>query len=833
MVSDFSGKRRAGISTHPCALAFPLFFIQLTLLASGIAAPDTKTGYYLRLRNEEFVQMMVPKEKFLLDMIRSIHEEIQERNLAGVQSPDLGIDQVVSPKETISNQYAREIERIVQISGELSKFERKARMKADMQVLEGISNLRTQIRNILGEKPFLADSLQSSNGKQVMNPNPSEATNATVGSDLFEEWKYNQMLDYKTKQTLYLYVRARLIHSASADMEKRMFQRDLKIALQNYSAGDYALVKLELQDLLEQYGRSRVMDDVLFYLAECSYAMNVFDEALVSYRQLLEKYPDSPLKAKTLSKIVYIDYLYRQTNRLFADYTSLLSCRNSLDSESFGAISYLVGMVHFKSGAYADALSCLANVAPDASTYYPALYLSSVCQSNVGRDEDALASYHKIADQENKTGKDPVLTQIKNNALLKLGLIYYERGENRRAISLLNRVSQDFQFYDLSLLGKAWSAYRSGRPAEALENAERVINHNVFSSYAYEAKVLAARSKELLGQKDAAIDDLKQVFLAGGSAQVLEEERRRMQQIEENEQTTIQDRNLQLFDEAGRIRQFLGMSGNPPDVLLPQKEDALSVKARKLSGQLRLLDSLETEAKGGERLQQLNTIRQLRGEMLLTLQGPVNQREASVQTEDPLIRRMGLSNYLKYLFGALLQETLREKDETRKSIREATALAGEARRQNQTRLNVMMEIKQEELEDYLRKLNQYEIWLRENSPQEFRMDLDSWAGFSEYGISNINFLRIKEIDSRIAEISRSIGTIDAVYRGKRTELEKRIQGLLSDVAQIEKQMRQEQDKHKQQEKEQFFQNDYFERQKTEPTAGQLKEKPETEKARNP
>ncbi len=833
LFSDFGGKRRARISTHPGALAFPPLLILLTLVATGFAAPDPNAGYYLRLRNEEFVQMMVPKEKFLLDMVRSIHEEMQERNLSGIQLLDLGIDQVVSPRETISSLYAREVERIVQVSSELYKLERKARLKADMQVLEGVSNLRAQIRNILGEKPFPADSFRSGDMKQTAHPNSSEATNASVGSDLFDEWKYNQMLDYKTKETLYRYVRARLIHSVSIEQEKRMFQRDLKIALQNYSAGDYALAKLELQDLLEQYGRSRVMDDVLFYLAECSYAMNVFDEALASYRQLLEKYPGSSLKAKTLSKIIYIDYVYQETNRLFADYESLLSCRNQLDSESSGAISYLVGLVHFKSRAYAAALSCLVNVTPDASTYYPALYLSAVCQSNVGRDDDALVLYHRIADQENKTGKDPVLTQIKNNALLKLGLIYYERGENRRAISLFNRVSQDFQFYDLSLMGKAWSAYRSGKPAEALENAERVVNHNVFSSYAYEAKVLAARSKELLGQKDAAINDLKQVFLAGSSVQVLEEESRRMQQIEESEQTTIQNRDLQLFDEAGRIRRFLGMSNNLPRISLSQKEDPLFVKAGKLSEQLRLLDSLETEAKGGDRLQQLNTIRQLRGEMLLALQGPVHQSGDSVRIEDPLIRRMGLSNYLKYLFGTLLQETLREKDETRKSIQGAIALADEARQQNQTRLNVLMEIKQEELEDYLRKLNQNEIWIRENLPQEFRVDLDSWASFSEYGISNINFLMIKEIDSRIAEISRSISTIDAAHREKRTELEKRIQGLLNDVAQIEKQMRQEQDKNRQQEKEQFFKNDYFERQKTEPAAGELKEKPENEKAQNP
>jgi TolA-binding protein len=813
--------------------AFSLFLFVFNQVHPGFGAFDSQVGYYLRLRNDEFMQMMIPKEKYLLGQVFNIHEEIRERNSEGMRILDLGIDEAISPKKSISDMYAQEVDRILRLSQEIVKLERKARMQADMRVLESLAGLKKQIQNILGADSFSArsgeaDSTRSRPGASGLK-RPDQSFS---GTDLFEEWKYNQLLDFKTKQTLYEYLLARLIRTASPAQEKRMFQHELKTALESYAAGDYVLARLQLLHILERYGQKNTLDDVLYYAAECSYALNHIDESLDAYRRLLAVYPNSPMRPKALVKIVYIDYLYKNTDRLFADYDSLLHFERMLDAESFGAVSYLVGLTHFQNRQYAKAADRLRRVPANASAHYPALYLTAVTQSNLGNDENALAIYHAIADQESKTKSDPVLAQMKNNALLKLGLIYYERGENRRAISLFNRISQEFIHYDLGLLGKAWSAYRSGRPAEALENAEQVIDNAVFSTYAYEAKVLAARSKELLGQKDAAISDLKQVTLAGNSAETVKAETLKLQQIESNERTALEDRQRRLFSEAGRIRQFLAVPETDSRNVPLKGDNALAVKTSQLSDRIKILDSLETQAKTGKDSTQLEKIRKLRGNLYSTLQG-VAPRPSPPQTGDPLIQRMGMSSYLKYLFGTLLRETIYEKEETRNSIRDASFLAEQARKQGQTGINVTMEIKQEELEEYYRKLNQYEVWLRENTPQEFRVELDMWAGISQYGISNINFLRIKDIDARIINISKSLGGIEKTYAVKRNELEKRIQGLLNDVAQIEKQMRHDEDARNQKEKERFFKNDYFERQKTEPSTGQLKEKTDAERAKTP
>ncbi|HEX9934904.1 MAG TPA: hypothetical protein VGB38_06870, partial [bacterium] len=320
------------------ALALTLFPVLASITVPAEGVSEYKTGFYLRLRNEEFVQMMIPRERFLLDQARSVFEEIKERNAEGVKGPDLGIDRVMTPKETIYGQFIRELDRIVELSHEVSRLERMARLRSDMQALESLARLKTQIQNLLGRDPFTAE--RQTNAVSV--PSTDTLIFAPGGTDLFEEWKYNQLLNYKSEQTLYHYLRIRLLNTASSSQEKRMFQRDLKIALERYVAGEYAVARLGFRDILEQYGRGRVLDDVLFYLAECAYGLNYLDEALESYNRLLALYPESAYRVKALTKASYIHYLYKQDERLFARYQELLSLVPTLESETFGSISYLV-----------------------------------------------------------------------------------------------------------------------------------------------------------------------------------------------------------------------------------------------------------------------------------------------------------------------------------------------------------------------------------------------------------------------------------------------------------------------------------------------------------
>ena len=833
---------------------FFLFFLSFSEIFPAVFSLRTGEGsvskqeleYYLRLRNEEFIQTMIPKEKFLLGLVQNVNEEIRDRLSEGLQLSDLGIEKVIPPREAVVDEYIQELQRVVALLDEISVLEREARRRVDFQVLASLTELRRQVRKIIDESKVqetLGRTSENLGGVDEEGASPSIQGKETESADsldeqmgfvdLFEQYKYNRILAHKLKLTEYEFFRTRLLKTATPSQERRMFQRELRKALESYTSGDFSLARQQLRDILATYSHYRVLDDVSFYCAESSYGLNYLDDALEGYRRVTTEYPESSFCAKALVKTIYIYYIYGRVGQLFETYQKLLDHQDQLDRESFGTVSYVVGYAHFKAGEYQKAIESLNNVALETSYYFPSLYLSAACHSNIDQDDVALSIYHRLA--EGKVGgSNPVFAQIRNNALLKLGLIYYDRGENDRALSFFNSVSRDFSHYDLSVIGKAWSAYRSGKPGETLQSVEWLFRNSLISNYAYEARVLAASSKELLGHTEEAIRDLKQVYQAGRWADRVEGSSRdgsatlqNLKGVEELERLSLERRDQEVFAEVDQIRRFLDSAAGRQR----GREGDYSEAADRLTQGIETLDALEDQAREGEEGAFREEIRSLRSDLIQTLQDHTQRFSWGLYEpeEDPFIRRMGMVEYLKYLFRTLLSETLREKEETKRGIQEAEAFIREAEAYDKFDLMIRMEIKKEELEDYYGRLNQYEVWLRENFPDDLRAELSRWASFSGYGISNINFSRIRENERRAARISRTIDTIDRIFEAKKANLEQRIENLLEDVTNIEEQMRREAERRKQQTREQFFKDAYFEKQRQEAAAGKLHEEPESGK----
>jgi uncharacterized coiled-coil protein SlyX len=98
------------------------------------------------------------------------------------------------------------------------------------------------------------------------------------------------------------------------------------------------------------------------------------------------------------------------------------------------------------------------------------------------------------------------------------------------------------------------------------------------------------------------------------------------------------------------------------------------------------------------------------------------------------------------------------------------------------------------------------------------MNISQWANFSGYGISNITFSRIKDLESRMSNLSFTVHELDGVIQQKQLVFEQRIQELLNDVAKIEQQMSREDKRRDQIEKEHYFETQYFDKQPKETPA---------------
>ncbi len=803
------------------------------------SAPKNQIDFYLRLKQEEFLQTMISKEKVLVGLALSIRDEIMMRKSEGLEVSDMGLERLDSPDEVMKESFVEEMQASLAMLEQIEALEKKARQKANFEALEELSRLKKEVYSIIegkesgavavsGDTSALLKTGSGPSGDISLARSSPDSVDPALYSELFEEWKANRILRYQVELGQYEYIRLRLLKTASAAQERRMFQRDLLRAISNYMSGNFQVSRLEFQDVMKTFSRYSLLDDVQYYACESSYGLNYFDEALAGYHRLISAYPDSPFSAKALVKIIFIQYIYDNAEAMHDAFMKLLPRRSNLDPNDLSTVAYLLGYKHFREGGYRNAMEALAYTPSSTPYFYPSLYLTAACYSNLGENDMAVSLYYRLV-SEKKSATDPVLDQIKNNARLKLGFIYYEKGDHGKAAEFFNQVTADYAHYDLSLMGKAWNAFKQGMPGEALRTVQGVLNNSMISSYMYEARVLAASSKELMGYDEEAIEEYKIVYGVGkdedpdasaNSGPSIGE--RRAAGVPEDE-TNV---DPAVLAEIMQIRRFL-QGANPETEGWESGGEGLNglyEGQKKLAEKIENLDTMEAQARKEGNAPLLDEIRRLRSDMIQTLEiQSFSSSPFSTDPEEEPIRRMGYSEYLKYIFTSLLAQTVREKKQTGIDIQEAEKLQRQAAESEQYEVFAQLEVNVERLKEYYSKLNQYEVWLRENFPQEFRVELDRWATFSGYGISDINFSRINRCDQKITMIAQSIDMLDTVFNRKRKQLEMRIDGLLMDVASIEEQMRRESEKKASEERDRFFKTDYFDKRPQENILGPVKE----------
>ncbi|HHS14388.1 MAG TPA: tetratricopeptide repeat protein, partial [bacterium] len=409
-------------------LLFCLMHTRVVFSQEIVSPPSADYSYYLQLQNDEFYKMMIPRERFLLDLVETVNYEITKRKSEGTSLSDLGVYDIVSPEEKRLDALVDEMKRIRNLLGEIEKLERLAKQQVNFEILELLSGLKARIREVFQEGYDNPHAESTPDTVLISSSQEEEDSFLDLDEDarrqmIFDKWKYNWFLNYKYNMNKYLYLRIKLLQTATDVQEKRMFQYYYRRALENYTAGDFMLARLELRDILQNYSHLEVLDDVLYYASEAAYGLNLFDEATAGYEQLLRNFPNSSFRNQTITKLIYIHYIYGDYHKL-ADYYSLLLTQGiTVKDENLTTVSYLIGYAFFKMGQYSEALNTLGRVIPGTRYYYPALYLSGTCYSNLKQIDSAIKLYQRIIREIGRRQSDQLLSHIINNSYLKLGLL--------------------------------------------------------------------------------------------------------------------------------------------------------------------------------------------------------------------------------------------------------------------------------------------------------------------------------------------------------------------------------------------------------------------------
>ena len=110
-----------------------------------------------------------------------------------------------------------------------------------------------------------------------------------------------------------------------------------------------------------------------------------------------------------------------------------------------------------------------------------------------------------------------------------------------------------------------------------------------------------------------------------------------------------------MFAEIDQIRQFLQASVSTPQLAeydQTQTDNDISETTEEIVQKIEKLDDLEQQLDSRENADLIQQIRQLRSNLIEVLQGQTDRFSGTLYDSDesPLIRRMGIAEYQKYIF---------------------------------------------------------------------------------------------------------------------------------------------------------------------------------------
>jgi len=726
------------------------------------------------------------------------------------------IDQALTGKaedQPLVDRYYRETLRIVGVLRELDNLKERIDPHKQEKLYEEVIQLKDSILRKVDKA--LLSTLGYTNFERV-NRNPRF-------EEFFEEWKASQVLKYNVKLSRARILKQQLLKSATDVQRERMFKADLAEALVSYASKDFALAEMQFKDILDTYTFYQDVGDLVFYLAESYLAQRKYESAKNYYLRVVKDFSSSEYAPEAYYRLMLISETFGDY-QAFQEYYGALEERFAQNpkEELFVRASYLAGYVHFSQGNYDQAISCLERVPPDSKYYYPALFLIATSYAGKRIFSKAIPIFTFLSEEKNYPWTDAERNLIKNNALLKLGFIYYEQGEFAQALRCFERISKGFDKYDEALLGKAWAEFQMGQLTASINDLDRLFWNFLTSNYLYEAKVLSAHCNKILGNVEEALQDLRYVANARRALRISEsynQERQKilaqLREIERLETQALLMGDRARFEKLFKLRDKLNAAlrefyyqGYPGFVLLEEFEEE---RARILK-QIQDLEAYEEVVKmlGYKDLQRdiRRRIRRLMG-TLEVYQADRRIKKVDYFADYPLARKESVANYREEILNRILQQIRIEKSRIAEGLQNVQNWIKQAKKQDNWEAVVKLETKEQELIRLRDRLDSYYVYLLEREDKEVNTDFNRWADFSGFGMSDLDFTQLKLLDRKIEEYQRNAGVIELAIARKKKEMEKRVWELTQRMNRLQREIERKKLLEQLKKKEEYFQTQYF------------------------
>ncbi len=766
---------------------------------------DLEVDYFIKLYNNLIELEKEAQRRNDYDLLDRIARQ-KQKILQYIALTDISKKDSLS--ERLVNQYIDETRRVVDVLKELEAIEKEAASKAPEAILD-IELLRRDLLTRMDRRllrMFGYDNYLNLEGPTV--------------SELFDEWRKARLAKYEAKYAEYLVIKKFLLKSGDGRQRARMLERDLSDALLNYANEEYALAEDQLKNILQHYSDYfDRFESVYFFIAEAQYAQLHYEQAYKSYLKLLQQYPNTQFRDDVYLRLLTIAQTLNHRQDFYNHYTRFLEFADQANPKIRNRLHYLAGYYFLQLKDTKAAEAALARIEKGSRYYYPGLYLTGLALVNQGAYEGAVRIFNLLVNAKNLPWTDPVIPFLKNNALLKLGYIYYERGDYATALEYFNRVSKGADERDKVLMGIAWASMKTNDYDQAIQHLNELFKNFISSHYTYEAMVLAAHCKRLINQPDDALHNLRYVANARGVLDLSDrynEERRKLllqlDELENMEKQVLERQDRQLYDVISEIKYALqkqlinlGFEGGVGSRLI-QEFDA---ERMAIYRQIQELENIIKKAKetGNNEVYKAAVKRRDRlVKALETYQADKDIKKVNYFLDYPLATQESVNKYRRKILQELMQELELEKARIEKNFQKAKELV--AKNPDAARSIDLLAL-QEDLENLQDRIDRFQTWLSEHQVEEIETDFNRWADFSGFGMSDITIQEMQKREQKISMYTENVAFIEELMRQRRMELEERLRRFDEEMEKIRKELEAEQIRLKKLEHEKIFESLYF------------------------
>jgi len=336
-------------------------------------------------------------------------------------------------------------------------------------------------------------------------------------SKMTKELKKKELEEYNLKLLKARLMKTALVETGSDEDRIRMFNDDYKIAIREYTRGNFDYAFFLFNELLSVFNYSNV-DDVLFLKAECLLQQDKITEAIRTYRRIADEFTDSDFLADVYNRIIYLYYIKGDYNKVVLSYNKMVKkIKNGL-SDIGDRTLFLSGISYYKLQNYSVANQVLSTISEKSTYYNHALYIRANSLTILRKYSEAKEIYLAIKEKGVSLDNHSVQREIYEGTLLKLGYISFNTIDIGNVKAKSDSLSQELlvpvieeankyfeqitkgsQYYEDALMGKAWVWHNLGNYRQSIAAIDKLLEHNPKTVFLYEAKALMGFNNDLLG----------------------------------------------------------------------------------------------------------------------------------------------------------------------------------------------------------------------------------------------------------------------------------------------------------------------------------------------